>query len=201
MSFLGKVLIVLQVVMSVLFMCGAAAVFSLHSDWRNQALSARQNLQQAETAHTTELQAKNDEITRLTAAMTAEKNRADQQVNQVQQLTAQVAAFRRFGKSAVVHVGCVDASSVKQPAVRAHHRSFGRHFRLDLIDNKMLAVDNRRNRIQPELLAVPQHVLVREDFFRINTRKRKALGCVFFRYSCHFRRVSISNRAINGNKK
>lgn len=95
MSFLGKVLIVLQVVMSVLFMCGAAAVFSLHSDWRNQAMSARQSLTQAETAHTTELQAKNDEITRLTAAMTAEKNRADQQVNEVQQLTAQVATLQQ----------------------------------------------------------------------------------------------------------
>ncbi len=93
MSFLGKVLIVLQVVMSVLFMCAAAAVFSTHQKWKDEYDSLKLQAATAATAH-------NDEVQKLTGAVAAaqaerdqEKNRANDQVGNVQRLQREVASL------------------------------------------------------------------------------------------------------------
>lgn len=93
MSFLGKVLIVLQVVMSVLFMCAAAAVFSIHSDWRDKSKALEVQLQQANTAHSDEIQKLNTEIAAAKAAEAAATNQANAQVANVQRLDRDVAAL------------------------------------------------------------------------------------------------------------
>jgi flagellar basal body-associated protein FliL len=95
MSFLGKVLIVLQVVMSVLFMCAAAAVFSTHQRWKDAFDAEKLKSTQAATAH-------NDEIAKLTAKVAAaetardqETNRANAEVGNGQRLQQRVTALER----------------------------------------------------------------------------------------------------------
>lgn len=93
MSFLGKVLIVTQVILSVLFMCAAGAVFVRHTDWRNQALAARQQVQDLQTEHSNEIADLNKRIDLIEQQAQAEKNRADAEVGERQRLERQVATL------------------------------------------------------------------------------------------------------------
>lgn len=93
MSFLGKVLIVLQVVMSVLFMGAAFAVFSVHSNWRSQYETLKGEQQQTAARHADEVQQLSAKIAAAEAAQADATNLANAQVANVQRLAREVAAL------------------------------------------------------------------------------------------------------------
>lgn len=93
MSFLGKVLIVAQVVLSVLFMCAAGAVFSIQKNWKEQSATLTANIDTAQQQHTDEVASLNQEIDNLKLSEENEKGRADAEVGRSQQLDQQVAAL------------------------------------------------------------------------------------------------------------
>ena len=93
MSFLGKVLIVVQLLLSVLFMCAAGAVFVRHTNWRDRATQLQADIQTAQTAHTNEIAELNKTIDLRTQEKDAEKNRADAEVGERQRLERQVATL------------------------------------------------------------------------------------------------------------
>lgn len=91
MSFLGKILIVAQVVLSLLFMCAAGAVFNMHVNWRDRAEKAESKATDLQTAHTNDLANLNQKIDSLTQQAQNDKNRADAEVGKRQQLEQDVA--------------------------------------------------------------------------------------------------------------
>jgi hypothetical protein len=99
MSFLGKVLIFTQVVLSVLFMCAAGAVFTLHTNWREEATKARSEISRIQTEHTNQVEELNTRITALDAEVQAQKNRADAVVGDQQRLGREVAALTQQNNS------------------------------------------------------------------------------------------------------
>jgi hypothetical protein len=90
MSFLGKILIVAQVVLSLLFMCAAGAVFNMHVNWKDRATKAESKATDLQTAHNNELANLNQRIDGLNQMANAEKNRADMEFGQRQALQQDV---------------------------------------------------------------------------------------------------------------
>jgi hypothetical protein len=90
MSFLGKVLIAAQIVLSVLFMCASVAVFSLHTNWKNKSDKLAADMTQAQTKHTDEVANLNQKIDGLDQEMQAQTERANAEVGRSQQLQQQV---------------------------------------------------------------------------------------------------------------
>lgn len=94
MSYVGKILIIVQVVLSLLFMAFAGAVFVVHQNWRQKYEAASQTLNQTQqslnVAQQELVQAKRDFDNRL--------QQAEQKANQFQAkntgLTAQLAALQ-----------------------------------------------------------------------------------------------------------
>ncbi len=87
----GKILIVLQLVFSLLFMCFAGAVYTFQQSWRTKAVTAQQNVAQRDATindlkeqHTQELQTRSD-------AELALKTRADAAEAKLKALTEAVA--------------------------------------------------------------------------------------------------------------
>src|SRR5262245_57120932 len=78
MSFVGKILIVFQVVLSVIFMAFAGAVYTAHMNWRANAATLKTQL----ATKTSELNNKETELqtakTELSAKLTAANQRADE---------------------------------------------------------------------------------------------------------------------------
>lgn len=93
MSFLGKVLIVVQLLLSVLFMCAAGAVFVRHTNWRDKANELQAAIDSAQTSHANEVAELNKQIDLRTQERDAEKNRADAEVGERQRLERQVATL------------------------------------------------------------------------------------------------------------
>jgi hypothetical protein len=93
MSFLGKVLIVVQLLLSVLFMAAAGAVFVRHTNWRDEANRLQADMQTAQTTHANAVAELNKQIDLLTQDRDAEKNRADAEVGERQRLERQVATL------------------------------------------------------------------------------------------------------------
>jgi hypothetical protein len=93
MSFLGKVLIVVQLLLSVLFMCAAGAVFVRHTNWRDKHNQLQSAMQTAETDHANQVAELNKQIDLRTQERDAEKNRADAEVGERQRLEGQVATL------------------------------------------------------------------------------------------------------------
>jgi hypothetical protein len=91
MSFLGKVLIVAQVVLSLLFMCAAGAVFTAHTNWHEDAVQKDAQITKLQTDHSNEVTDLNQKIDALQQATTAEKNRADGEVGRRQQFEQEAA--------------------------------------------------------------------------------------------------------------
>lgn len=90
MSFLGKILIVAQVVLSVLFMCAAVAVFGLHTNWRDSAKAKDTQIQKLTSDRQAESEKLNQEITQLNQRVAAEENRANAIVGERNQLAQSV---------------------------------------------------------------------------------------------------------------
>jgi hypothetical protein len=93
MSFLGKILIVTQVVLSLLFMCAAGAVFNMHVNWQKEATKANDQVKALQTAHTTELASLNQKMDVLDQKLAGETNRANAEAVKSQQLNNQVVAL------------------------------------------------------------------------------------------------------------
>lgn len=77
MSFVGKMLIVLQVVLSVVFMAFAGAVYTAQTNWKTQAQSLEQQVTSLNGEVTDATTAKESEVNRMTQEMTAAVQRAD----------------------------------------------------------------------------------------------------------------------------
>ncbi len=104
MTFLGKVLIVVQVVLSLCFMAFAGAVFAVHQNWRaeyNTAQSAIQNLQgennNLRDAHDSELDqlqieidAANEEMRQFQLAATASEQQLQASIRDNQNLSQEI---------------------------------------------------------------------------------------------------------------
>lgn len=99
MSFLGKILIVAQLVLSVLFMCAAGAVFSTHVSWKKQYDDQKAQITRQQTDHSAEVANLNQKIDALTKQAADEQNRANAIVGREQQLTQQVAALTQTNSS------------------------------------------------------------------------------------------------------
>lgn len=93
MSFLGKVLIVTQVLLSLLFMCAAGAVFVQHQNWKAVADQRQTAIQQAETEHADAVADLNKRIDGLEQQVQVQTNRADAEVGERQRLERQVATL------------------------------------------------------------------------------------------------------------
>lgn len=75
MSFVGKILVATQVVLSVLFMAVAGAVFSAHTNWRTKAETAQTNLTKAQSDSRAALDNAENEKSALTAQFEDEKQK------------------------------------------------------------------------------------------------------------------------------
>lgn len=94
MSFVGKLLVVLQVVLSVCFMAFAGAVFATHTNWKDKNAQTQQDLDTARK-EITALNTRNDQLTADLEETTQklEKER-DTLLAQVQNLTAENDAYK-----------------------------------------------------------------------------------------------------------
>lgn len=74
MTFLGKVLVVVHLVLSVLFMAFAGAVYTSQTNWRTAHAAMQKQLNDARSQAQTNEQAQQAQITELNAKLTAEQN-------------------------------------------------------------------------------------------------------------------------------
>jgi hypothetical protein len=95
MSFLGKILIVAQVVLSLLFMCAAGAVFTSHVGWRDEFNKKDADYKNLQATHATEITNLNQKLDGLTESERNQKDRADAQVGRVQQLEQENGALKQ----------------------------------------------------------------------------------------------------------
>ncbi|MCA8996228.1 MAG: hypothetical protein KDA80_04565 [Planctomycetaceae bacterium] len=88
MSFVGKILVVMQVVMSLLFMAFAGAVFAIHGNWREKANEFEQALKTSQQT----LQVVQEELTNAKRQHTAEIGTEQTRANQFQAKNAALLA-------------------------------------------------------------------------------------------------------------
>lgn len=74
---IGKILIVLQLVFSLCFMCFAGAVYSFQAGWKTRTVAAEQKLNDANANLKTEQDQNNQEVEALKTIVTAETERAN----------------------------------------------------------------------------------------------------------------------------
>lgn len=91
MSFVGKMLIVLQVVLSVVFMAFAGAVYTAQTSWKARSDDLQKQVSSLQTEVTDATTAAQRETDRLTQQYEAEKQRAEAAEGQNAQLVAQLA--------------------------------------------------------------------------------------------------------------
>lgn len=91
MSFVGKMLIVMQVVLSVVFMAFAGAVYTTQTNWKQQADSLKEQVSSLQTEVTDTTTALNRQIDALTGERDAALQRADAAEGQQAGLVAQLA--------------------------------------------------------------------------------------------------------------
>lgn len=98
MSFVGKILVVIQLVLSVLFMAFAGAVYSAHQNWRKTALKNAENEKRA-VAATNDLQKKfddfKDEKTKEVNASLERAVKAEAELGGVKQTADQLATEKK----------------------------------------------------------------------------------------------------------
>ena len=91
MSFVGKMLIVLQVVMSVVFMAFAGAVYTTQTNWKNQAASLDEQISSLQTEINDAATASQRQVDALTQERDAATQRADAAEANNNQLVTQLA--------------------------------------------------------------------------------------------------------------
>lgn len=88
MSYVGKILVVMQVVLSLLFMAFAGAVFAVHQNWRSKALATQQTLDQTQQT----LQVVQEELTTAKRDHASKLSEADARANEFQAKNATLVA-------------------------------------------------------------------------------------------------------------
>ena len=94
MSTLGKILIVVQVIMSVLFMCAAGAVYTVQRNWKIQYDVAQTSIGDQRASFATEIEDLNKQIDELDSNVSTQENRADAAEANLNQLTEDNAELR-----------------------------------------------------------------------------------------------------------
>jgi len=89
MSFVGKMLIVLQVVLSVVFMAFAGAVYTAQTNWKQQHDSMQSQVQQLQTTINDNAEASKRQVDELTQQRDAAQQRAEAAEGKLAQLDAQ----------------------------------------------------------------------------------------------------------------
>jgi hypothetical protein len=108
MSTLGKILIVVQVIMSLLFMCAAGAVYTVQRNWKDQYDNAQKQISSQRDDYDFQIEELNKQIDELGLEVTAQTNRADQVVGENTQLKAQVQDLTRRNDSLEGQVAIAD---------------------------------------------------------------------------------------------
>ena len=94
MSFVGKMLIVLQVVLSIMFMAFAGAVYTTQTNWKNQADSLEEQVSALQTQINDDASASQAQISELTQQRDAAVGRAEMAEARNVQLAAEIANER-----------------------------------------------------------------------------------------------------------
>ena len=94
MSTLGKILIVVQVIMSVLFMCAAGAVYTFHQNWKIKHDVAQTSIGDQRASFATEIEDLNKQIDDLGRNVATQEDRADAAEANLGQLTEDNAELR-----------------------------------------------------------------------------------------------------------
>ncbi|REJ86434.1 MAG: hypothetical protein DWQ34_17845 [Planctomycetota bacterium] len=89
MSFVGKILIGVQVVLSILFMCAASAVFVQHTSWKQLADLRKAEFDRIEGEHANAIAELERKLTEVEAERDEQRNRADAVVGDNQTLNQQ----------------------------------------------------------------------------------------------------------------
>ena len=103
MTFLGKVLVVVQLVLSVMFMAFAGAVFTAQKNWRDDATKSKQSLVAAQSKATAGRTAMQSQIDTIQKDLTALKNDKVTLEGQVKTLTDENARLDSDNKSMKDH--------------------------------------------------------------------------------------------------
>jgi hypothetical protein len=94
MSFVGKVLVVVQLLLSVLFMSFAAAVNTAHVNWRNEKLKVDAQLKKTQTELSDEKTAREQDKAKFTEEQTKDQERAGKAEAEVSTLTSELAKLK-----------------------------------------------------------------------------------------------------------
>lgn len=122
MSTLGKILIVTQVIMSLLFMCAAGAVYTVQRNWKTQYDQAQTTIGQQREDYDLQIEELNKQVDELEVQAANEKNRADQVVGEHAQLLAQVQNLQRANNALEQQVSYTDGVSEKSVEEAAFRR-------------------------------------------------------------------------------
>jgi hypothetical protein len=95
MSFVGKVLIVIQLCLTLTFMSFAGAVFTYHMNWRQKALAAEKNLDQSKKDLSNLSSEKESLQNRLELSFKTEKDRADGLQAKLTAATTEISTLRK----------------------------------------------------------------------------------------------------------
>ena len=95
MSFVGKILVVVQLVLSVLFMALAGAVFSVHTNWKTKYVAQAGDLKEAQKSATDSLSEMNSVKQTSQKAVDDAKAQVGTLSEQVQNQTTELAALKK----------------------------------------------------------------------------------------------------------
>ena len=107
MTFLGKIVIVVQVVLSLMFMAFAGAVFSVQTNWRDQARTLAEQIETDRSGFEQQITDLQDDNTRLDAGLKDEENEKRRHEATAEGLQAQLAQLQeesRKDKEALAQV-------------------------------------------------------------------------------------------------
>ncbi len=93
MTFVGKLLVVLQLVLTVCFMAFAGAVFSYHTNWRNESVKLQAEVKKGVDELKSEKDRLNGNITKLTADKKLSDDEAIKAKSELAEVTAKVGAL------------------------------------------------------------------------------------------------------------
>lgn len=91
MTFLGKTLVVVILTLSVLFMCFAGAVYTAHTNWREQNTKLKSQLAEAQNKATSDLAALQTTLDQVKASLALVQNEKTAADGQIKNLTDEVA--------------------------------------------------------------------------------------------------------------
>jgi len=140
MTFVGKVLVVVQVVLSVCFMAFAGAVYTVQTNWMKKADTLGSDIAKRKTEQQDADQEFSDYKTKTTADLKSQKTRADTFQAQAAGLAQQVAALKteneriateRNRQAELARTANIEASERRKEAVRQNAVNKNLHALID----------------------------------------------------------------------